>query len=95
MSENTDPIYLCSSADWQCVIKTAKTPEEAASHALQRQVDSESSVFAVAAAICVVPITIHDEHTSLIYAPSVLADIGMHKYAKQLSIQIKKDEGKN
>lgn len=94
MPEESLPTYLCHSADWQRVIKTAKTPEEAATIALQQQMDSESSSFAVAAAIRVTPITIHEEESALYYTPSILADLGMHKYASQLIAQIEKDQKK-
>lgn len=92
MPEENLPTYLCQSADWQCVIHTASTPEEAAATAMQKQMDSEYDSFAVAAAIRVTPIQILTEQSVLLYSPSILADLGMHKYAAELIKQIQKDQ---
>jgi len=85
--------FLCSSAEWTQVVEKASSFEEAAAIALRQQVDCDSEKFSVAAAISVVPIQMFQDETKLIYSPSVLADIGMHKHATEMIKQIEEDEG--
>ena len=83
--------YLCSSADWDVIIEDCASHEEAASSALQRLIESASSKFSVGAVISVCPIKVEKEELKLIYSPSILADIGMHKHAAELIKQIDKN----
>lgn len=87
--------FLCSSAEWMQVVEDATSFEEAASIALQAQIDSDSQSFSVGVVISVVPIKIMTDEMKLIYAPSVLADIGMHKHATEMIKQIDKDDTKD
>ena len=75
--------FLCSSADWEVVVD-AFSHEEAASLALQKQVDSMSDRFSVGAVISVVPIKKDTPETHLVYSPTILADIGLHRHATEL-----------
>jgi hypothetical protein len=84
--------YLCSSADWSLVIDDADSHESAASLALEKLLESDGDDFSVGAVISVIPIQKDLEETRLIYSPSVLADIGMHKYAAELIKHIDKDD---
>lgn len=95
LEENQPQIFLCSSADWNQVVENANSFEEAAAFALQMQIDSDSDKFSVGAVISVSPIKINKEATRLIYAPSVLADIGMHNHAAEMIKQIDQDDSKN
>lgn len=81
--ENNKQSYLCSSAEWKIVTEAA-TPEEAASIALQIQIDQELEQFSVGPVISVVPIKLLRDKGSLVYTPAALADIGMYKYAEDL-----------
>lgn len=91
----TKQTFLCSSAEWNQVIENASSFEEAAAFALQKQIDCDEDRFSVGAVISVTPIQMNIEDTKLIYSPSVLADIGMHKHAKEMINQIDKDETKD
>jgi hypothetical protein len=84
--------YLCSSADWSIAIDNAVSHENAASLALERLLDSDGERFSVGAVVSVVPIKKFVSETKLIYAPAVLADIGMHKYAAELIKHLEQDE---
>jgi hypothetical protein len=84
--------YLCSSADWECCIDNASCPEEAASMALQKQINNDEERFSVGTSVLVVPIKKFDKESKLIFSPSVLADIGMHKYASELIKHIDKND---
>jgi hypothetical protein len=84
--------YLCSSADWNIVIDDAVSHETAASLALEKLLESDGDNFSVGAVISVIPIKKDIEETRLIYSPSVLADIGMHKSAAELIKHIDKDD---
>jgi hypothetical protein len=75
--------WLLSSSEWQEIVD-AETHEEAASIALQKQVDSPDNKFEVGAFISVVPIKKFKDDTKLIFSPSVLADIGMHGFAASM-----------
>lgn len=87
--------FLCSSAEWNQVVEGVDTFEEAAAIALKQQIESDEERFSVGAVISVVPIQMDIEETRLIYAPSVLADIGMHKHATEMIKQIDKNESKD
>lgn len=89
--ESKKQTFLCSSANWETVVEDASTFDEAAAIALQRQLDSDSNNFSVGAVISVVPIVKNTKETRFVYAPAVLADVGMHKYADELIKQIDKD----
>jgi len=97
--KKTTQSYICSSAEWDCLIESAGSPMEAATAALNRQVNSNLGAFSVGATIEVVPIKINKKQAEFIYSPFVLADIGMHKFAKDLSeklgplIEDKKNKG--
>lgn len=95
LEEKQTRTFLCSSADWNQVVENAETFEEAAAIALQNQINADSEKFSVGAVISVIPIKFDPEETRLIYSPSVLADIGMHKHATEMIKQIDKDESKN
>ena len=82
--------YICSSADWDCLVEAASSPSEAASLALQKQVQSDSQIFSVGSAIAVTPVVLKKNECEYIYSPSILADIGMHKYADDLSRNLEK-----
>jgi hypothetical protein len=92
MIENTQPrSYLCSSADWDIVVADAENHEQAAAFALETLIASELGNFSVGSSITVVPIIRMLNDTKVIYSPSVLADIGMHKYASELIKHIDED----
>lgn len=80
--------FLCSSADWNQVVEGDLTPDAAAAIALKKQIEIEPNNFSVAAVISVVPIEIDLTKMMHIYAPSVLADIGMHHHASEMIKQI-------
>ena len=84
--------FLCSSADWEVVIDNCVSYENAAALALEKLLDRDGDKFSVGAVISVIPIKKNLSETRLIYAPSVLADIGMHKYAADLIKHIDQDE---
>jgi hypothetical protein len=86
--KKTTQSYICSSADWDCLIESAESPMEAATAALNRQVNSPSDGFSVGATIEVIPVKLNKKQSEFIYAPFVLADIGMHKFAKDLAERI-------
>jgi len=79
--------YLCASADWEVSVE-AFSHEEAASIALQKQVDNMDERFCVGAVISVVPIKKDNENMHLVYSPAILADIGLHRHASELIKQI-------
>ncbi len=83
--KKTTQSYICSSADWDCLIESAESPMEAAAAALNRQVNSPSEGFSVGATIEVIPVKLNKKASEFIYSPFVLADIGMHKFAKDLA----------
>jgi hypothetical protein len=89
--EKTSRPYICSSANWECLVEGAFSPNEAAAIALHKQVKNEFDVFSVGATILVTPITLHKKESEYIYSPSVLADIGMYKYADDLSRNLEKN----
>lgn len=80
--------YICSSADWDCLVEAAESPMEAAIAALNRQINSSSEGFSVGASIEVIPVKLNKKDSEYIYSPFVLADIGMHKFAKDLAKKI-------
>jgi hypothetical protein len=80
--------YICSSADWDCLVEAAESPMEAAIAALNRQINSSSNGFSVGASIEVIPVKLNKKDSEYIYSPFVLADIGMHKFAKDLAEKI-------
>lgn len=84
-SDKPTESYICSSADWDCLIEKASSPIEAAALAMQKQVDSETQTFSVGATISVVPVILKKKEAQYIYSPSVLADIGLHRFAGDLS----------
>lgn len=84
--------FLCSSAEWNQVVEGAESFEEAASIALKQQIESDEERFSVGAVISVTPIEMDFEQSKLIYSPSVLADIGMHKHASEMIKQIDKND---
>jgi len=91
MKEETNlQTFICSSADWELVVD-AETHEEAASMAVQSQFDSNAEKFSVGAVISVIPVIKDTKKAQLVFAPSVLADIGMHKHASNLIKQIDKN----
>lgn len=92
---NENQIFVCSSADWNQIIENASSFEEAAALALKNQIDCSEDRFSVGTVISVTPIKMNIEDTKLIYSPSVLADIGMHNFSKEMINQIDKDEAKN
>jgi hypothetical protein len=93
MTEDTpQQSFLCSSADWSIVVDNADSFESAASRALEQLLESDGDKFSVGAVISVIPIKKSLSETRLIYAPAVLADIGMHKYAAELIKHIDQDE---
>lgn len=76
--------YLCSSANWEISV-LAKSAEEAASLAVQKIVDTSEVInFPIGAMIIVVPITKDLDNLHMIYAPKILADIGLHKFSSDL-----------
>ena len=83
--KKTTQSYICSSAEWDCLIESAGSPMEAAAAALNRQVNSVSDGISVGAIIEVTPVKLNKKGTEFIYSPFVLADIGMHKFAKDLA----------
>jgi hypothetical protein len=83
--------YLCASADWHVVVEGADNHEDAAAMALQTQLDSDSERFSVGPVISVIPIIKNMADMHLIYAPTILADIGMHKHAADLVKHIEKN----
>jgi hypothetical protein len=89
--------YLCSSAEWDCLVEDAESPFEAAAKALKQQVDSPSTGFTVGATIKVMPVKFNIEKAQMIYSPIVLADIGMHAFAKDLDelLKAQEDEDEN
>jgi hypothetical protein len=80
--------YICSSADWDCLVEAAESHMDAAITALNCQINSPSQGFSVGAAIEVIPVKLNKKDAEFIYAPFVLADIGMHQLAKELSEKI-------
>lgn len=80
--------YICSSAEWDCLVESAESPMEAAITAMNRQINSPSQGFSVGSAIEVVPVKLNKKDSEFIYSPFVLADIGMHKFAKDLAKKI-------
>jgi len=80
--------YICSSAEWNCLIESAESPMEAAIAAMNRQINSSSQGFSVGSAIEVTPVKLNKKDSEFIYSPFVLADIGMHKFAKDLAKKI-------
>lgn len=85
MSDNnkSPKTYLCASADWEVSVE-AFSHEEAASLALQKQVDSMTDRFSVGAVISVIPIKKEAANMHLVYSPTILADIGLHRHASEL-----------
>lgn len=83
--KKTTQSYICSSAEWDCLIESAESPMEAARAALNRQVNSSDSGFSVGATIEVMPVKINKKAVEFIYSPFVLADLGMHAFAKDLA----------
>jgi hypothetical protein len=83
--KKTTQSYICSSADWDCLIESAESPMAAAAAALNRQVNSPADGFSVGATIEVIPVKLNKKSSEFIYSPFVLADIGMHKFAKDLA----------
>ncbi len=93
MSEESNlKTYLCASADWEVVV-TASSHEEAASLALQEQVNKMTDRFCVGAVISVVPIRKDSSDMHLVYAPTILADIGLHRHASELIKHIDENNG--
>jgi hypothetical protein len=90
LDEKTTQSYICSSSDWDCLVEAAFSPNEAAAIAMQRQVNSDSQVFSVGTYIAVIPVILDKREMKKIYSPSVLADIGLHKYADDLSRNLEK-----
>jgi len=89
MKSNTNmKSYICSSAYWDCLIESASSPMDAASQALAEQIDSPSQTFSVSSTIKVTPITLRTKETEEFYAPTILADMGMHQFAADLSNQL-------
>jgi hypothetical protein len=83
--------YICSSADWDCFVEAAFSPQEAASIALQKQVQSYHDGFSVGATIAVIPVSLNKKDCEYIYSPSILANIGMYSFADDLSRNLRKD----
>lgn len=83
--KKTTQSYICSSAEWDCLVESAESPMEAATAALSRQVNSLADGFSLGATIEVIPVKLNKKASEFIYAPFVLADIGLHKFAKNLS----------
>lgn len=83
--KKTTQSYICSSAEWDCLVESAESPMEAATAALNRQVNSLADGFSLGATIEVIPVKLNKKASEFIYAPFVLADIGLHKFAKNLS----------
>ena len=83
--KKTTQSYICSSAEWDCLIESAESPMEAARAALNRQVNSSDSGFSVGATIEVIPVKLNKKSAEFIYSPLVLADLGMHSFAKDLA----------
>jgi hypothetical protein len=61
---------------------------DAASQALAEQIDSPSQTFSVSSTIKVTPITLKTKESQEFYAPTILADMGMHQFAADLSQQL-------
>jgi hypothetical protein len=61
---------------------------EAAAKALSEQIDSPSQTFSVSSTIKVTPITLKTKESQEFYAPTILADMGMHQFAADLSQQL-------
>lgn len=79
--------YLCSSADWDCLIESAESALDAASQALA--IKMECSIgFSVGAIIEVVPVTLKNNDASYAYSPFVLANMGMHKFASEVAKEL-------
>lgn len=83
--KKTTQSYICSSAEWDCLIESAESPMAAAIAALNRQVKSSEDGFSVGATIEVIPVKINKKAAEFIYSPFVLADLGMHAFAKDLA----------
>lgn len=83
--KKTTQSYICSSAYWDCLIESAESPMAAAAAALNRQISSPSDGFSVGATIEVTPVKLNKKASEFIYSPFVLADIGMHSFAKDLA----------
>jgi hypothetical protein len=76
--------YLCSSANWEVSV-SAKSAEEAASLAVQKIVDGSKVInFPIGAMIVVIPIVKDLENLHMIYAPKILADVGLHEFSSDL-----------
>jgi hypothetical protein len=76
--------YLCSSATWEVSV-SAYSAEEAASIAIQKIVDTSKVMdFPIGVMIIVIPIIKDIENLHMIYAPKILADVGLHKHASNL-----------
>lgn len=87
MKSNTKS-YICSSAYWDCLVESASSPMEAAAKALSEQIDNPSNSFSVSAVVKVTPITLKTKESQEFYAPTILADMGMHQFAADLSQQL-------
>ncbi len=83
--KKTTQSYICSSAEWDCLIESAESPMEAAIAALNRQVNLSMGGFSVGATIEVIPVKLNKKASEFIYSPFVLADLGMHAFAKDLA----------
>lgn len=76
--------YLCLSANWETSV-SANSTEKAASIAIQKIADASEIInFPIGAMITVIPIVKDMDNMHMIYAPKILADIGMHKHASDL-----------
>jgi len=88
LCEMTDEIvsqsFLCESSSWKIVVDNCLSFEEAASKALQIHVDSDGESFSIGPVISVTPLVKVKDEMRLIYSPSVMADIGLHKEASEL-----------
>lgn len=82
--------YVCLSADWNWLIDSAESPMEAAATAVNRQMNLSPEVFSIGSAIEVIPVKLSRKDAEFIYSPFVLADMGMHQFAKELAGRIEK-----
>lgn len=76
--------FLCESSSWRIIIDNCSSFEEAASKALQIDIDSDGESFSIGPVIAVTPLIKLKDEMRLIYSPSVMADIGLHKEASDL-----------
>ena len=91
-------LYLCQSADWQCVLE-AEDEESAATSAVEKIMFSKEDVFALSSMVVVKKLSNNliegneDFENVSFYSPIILANAGFHIEANNLhSILTKQEE---